>query len=67
MAHKHFPVYWAAVAVGGEMTIGIENSDGNANVQFCQEDTLERFYARIEARGSPSAISRPTAVRDPRL
>ena len=49
MTYKRFPGYRAAVAVIGEMVVGVENSDGNANVRFRQEDTLGRFFARLEA------------------
>ncbi len=31
------------VAVIGDMIVGIENSDGNTNVRFHQEDTLKRI------------------------
>ena len=34
--HKHFRGYRVAVAVIGEMIVGIENSDGNTNVHFCK-------------------------------
>ena len=33
------------------MIVGIENRDGNANVRFHQQDTLERFYTRLEGKG----------------
>ena len=49
MTYKHFTGYRAAVAVIGELIVGIENSDGNANVRFHQMDTLRRFFERLEA------------------
>ena len=33
------------------MIVGIENRDGNANVRFHQQDTLERIYTRLEGKG----------------
>ena len=36
MTYKHFRGYRVAVAVIGEMIVGIENSDGNTNVRFCK-------------------------------
>lgn len=47
MTYKHFRGYRVAVAVIGEMIVGIENSDGNTNVRFCQKDTLRRFFDRL--------------------
>ena len=49
MTYKHFLGYRAAVAVIGEMIVGIENSDGNTNVRFHQADTLRRFFGRLES------------------
>ena len=51
MTYKRFPGYRAAVAVVGEMVVGVENSDGNANVRFHQDDTLGRFFGRLESAG----------------
>ena len=31
------------------MIVGIENSDGNTNVRFHQEDTLKRFFEKLES------------------
>ena len=36
--------YSPGVAVIGDNIVGIENRDGNANVRFCQQHTLERFF-----------------------
>lgn len=47
--YKKFLGYRPGVAVIGDMIVGIENSDGNANVRFHQKDTLERFFMRLEA------------------
>ena len=38
--YKKFLGYRPGVAVIGDMIVGIENSDGNTNVRFHQEDTL---------------------------
>ena len=35
----------------GDLIVGIENSDGNTNVRFHQEDTLKRFFERFEQNG----------------
>ena len=47
--YKKFLGYRPGVAVIGDMIVGIENSDGNTNVRFHQEDTLRRFFERFEA------------------
>ena len=39
------------MAVINNMIVGIENRDGNANVRFHQQDTLERIYTRLEGKG----------------
>ena len=39
------------VAVIGELIVGIENRDGNANVRFHQQDTLERIFSNLELNG----------------
>lgn len=49
--YKHFPGYRPAVAVIGDLIVGVENSDGNTNVRFRQQDTLDRVFTRLEARG----------------
>ena len=43
--------YFPGVATIGNKIVGIENRDGNANVKFKQEDTLERFYSLLESEG----------------
>lgn len=48
--YKKFTGYSPGVAVIGDLIVGIENRDGNANVRFHQQDTLERFYNRLEER-----------------
>ena len=48
MTYKHFRGYRVAVAVIGEMIVCIENSDGNTNVRFYQNETLRRFFARLD-------------------
>jgi hypothetical protein len=39
------------VAVIGDLIVGIENRDGNANVRFHQQDTLERIFLNLEQNG----------------
>ena len=51
MTYKHFFGYRAGVAVIGNWIIGVENSDGNTNVRFCQKETLKRFFERLEVAG----------------
>ena len=46
--YKKFLGYRPGVAVIGDMIVGIENSDGNTNVRFHQQDTLKRFFERLE-------------------
>lgn len=41
--------YFPGVATIGNNIVGIENRDGNANVKFKQEDTLERFYTQLKS------------------
>ena len=48
--YKKFPGYRPGVAVIGDMIVGIENSDGNTNVRFRQEDTLRRLFERLEEK-----------------
>lgn len=43
--------YFPGIATIGNNIVGIENRDGNANVKFKQEDTLERFYTLLESEG----------------
>lgn len=43
--------YFPGIATIGNNIVGIENRDGNANVKFKQEETLERFYSQLEAEG----------------
>lgn len=49
--YKKFTGYRPGVAVIGDMIVGIENSDGNTNVRFHQEDTLNRFFERFKKNG----------------
>ena len=46
--YKKFLGYRPGVAVIGDMIVGIENSDGNTNVRFHQQDTLKRIFERLE-------------------
>ena len=41
--------YSPGVAVIGDLIVGIENRDGNANVRFHQQDTLERIFSNLES------------------
>lgn len=43
--------YFPGVATIDNKIVGIENRDGNANVKFKQENTLERFYTLLESEG----------------
>ena len=43
--------YFPGIATIGNHIVGIENRDGNANVKFKQEDTLERFYTLLKSEG----------------
>lgn len=47
MTYKKFNGYSPGVAMIGDLIVGIENRDGNANVRFHQQDTLERFFIRL--------------------
>ncbi len=49
--YKHFKGYAPGVASIGDLIVGIENRDGNANVRFHQADTLGRVFKRIEDKG----------------
>ena len=49
--YKKFFGYSPGVAVIGDNIVGIENRDGNANVRFCQQHTLERIFTRLENNG----------------
>ena len=42
--YKKFTGYSPGIAVIGNHIVGIENRDGNANVRFHQQDTLERIF-----------------------
>lgn len=49
--YKKTKGYFPGIATIGNNVVGIENRDGNANVKFKQEDTLERFYTLLESEG----------------
>lgn len=51
MTYKKFTGYSPGVAVIGDLIVGIENRDGNANVRFHQQDTLERIFSNLEGNG----------------
>ena len=50
---EFFYVMWVpscpGVAVIGDLIVGIENRDDNANVRFHQQDTLERIFSNLES------------------
>jgi hypothetical protein len=48
--YKKYKGYGPRVAVINDFIVGVENRDDNANVRFHQGDTLERIFARLEAR-----------------
>ena len=50
MTYKKFTDYSPGVAVIGDLIVGIENRDGNANVRFHQQDTLERIFSNLESK-----------------
>ena len=45
--YKEVPWLSLALAVIGDLIVGIENSDGNTNVRFHQKDTLEEVLCEI--------------------
>ena len=49
--YKKFTGYSPGVALIGDHIVGIENRDGNTNVHFRQQDTLERIFTRLEDNG----------------
>lgn len=49
--YKQFKGYSPGVATINNLIVGIENRDGNANVRFHQQDTLERILKRLEGLG----------------
>lgn len=48
MTYKKFTGYRPGIATVGDVIVGIENRDGNANVRFHQENTLKRIFERLE-------------------
>ena len=49
--YKHCTGYFPGVATIGNLIVGIENRDGNANVRFMQEHTLKRLVAILAGEG----------------
>jgi hypothetical protein len=43
--------YFPGIATIGNKVIAVENRDGNANVKFKQEDTLERIFTLLKSEG----------------
>ena len=48
ITYKKFTGYSPGAAVIGDLIVGIENRDGNANVRFHQQDTLERIFSNLK-------------------
>lgn len=48
--YKKFTGYSPGIAVIDDVIVGIENRDGNANVRFHQQDTLERIFERLSTK-----------------
>lgn len=46
--YKQFKGYGPGVSTIGDLVVGIENRDGNANVKFCQEETLKRTFENLK-------------------
>ena len=51
MTYKKFTGYSPGIATIGDVIVGIENRDCNANVRFHQKDTLKRIFERLENAG----------------
>ena len=51
MTYKKFTGYSPGVAVIGDLIVGIENRDGNANVRCPQQDPVERIFSNLEQNG----------------
>ena len=66
MTYKKFTGYSPGVAVIGELIVGIENRDGNANVRFHQQDTLERIFSNLELNVWTAAPARERLWRPSR-
>ena len=49
--YKKTKGYFPGIATIGNKVIAIENRDGNANVKFKQEETLERIYTLLLSEG----------------
>ena len=60
--YKKFLGYSPGVGVIGNLVVGIENRDGNANVRFHQQDTLGRMLTRLEVSVSASKEPEWTAA-----
>jgi hypothetical protein len=50
--------YFPGTATIGDKVIAVENRDGNANVKFKQEDTLERIFTLLKSEGIKMGSSR---------
>ena len=59
--YKKFTGYSPGVAVIGDHIVGIENRDGNTNVRFCQQCTLEKqmTYGSYGKENIPTGVSLP--------
>ena len=52
MTYKKYSSYSPGVAVIDDLIVGIENFDGNANVRFNQQDTLECIFSEVVRNAS---------------
>jgi hypothetical protein len=62
MTYKKFTGYSPGVAVIGDLIVGIENRDGNANVRFHQQDALERIFSNLESNDKKPCIACERAI-----
>lgn len=49
-SYKKSKGYFPGIATVGGLIVGVENRDGNANVRFRQERTLQRMFNRLSER-----------------
>jgi len=50
-SYKHFDGYFPGIATIKGMPVYIENHNGNSNVKYRQEETLQRAYSLLEEAG----------------
>ena len=49
-SYKKSKGYFPGIVSVGGLIVGVENRDGNANVRFRQEETLQRIFNRLSGR-----------------